>query len=570
MNIKSKAFSVFLLILIVFSLFGIFPASGTLIDSDCDDETKITSNTSENSEIPDFFDLTSIKNSGMIHRVPEEESMSSIVIDNNDGTHTLYQYPADIKFINNNGDVVDKSVKFKSIKDGFIPVASDLDVLFPNFLNEGVKYTYKNYSFTFIPEEKNVNAELSKDNKNISYRVNSYLSYEYSLSFDGIKEIIVLNKYTGINKFSYLIKSDTLTPQTDGRELYLYDKESKEAVICLGDLFVSDSAEKNNIFGEIQVEDIGSNEYRITNIIPTDYLTSEDRVYPVYIDPTITVTGASNIEDVTIGSIGGMESMTSGSLYAGLGNTDGKLRFLMKFSSLSSNSTYLSLSANEIVSATINLKDLMCYTDKHIYLGLYSYASGYLPTSTWTNGCMSWSSVFQSDNRLTQIGSYKDVYYGNGDGENGQQWYAFNATNLVKFWKNGTVENYVAVFKSKSETENGSLGNYLVFASSNRNSNNPYIKIDYLPSTSMTLDRTTMEIELNGTETLRILNLPSNSTAAFVSDGSNNLTLTNKGNGVCEVRGNTLCNSFVTVYVTKSDNYRLFSMSSSCSKPIYI
>ncbi len=217
-----------------------------------------------------------------------------------------------------------------------------------------------------------------------------------------------------------------------------------------------------------------------TIVLNPDYLRDEKTVYPITIDPTINITGASNIDDVTIGSIGGMESLTSGSLYAGLGNVDGKLRFLMKFKSLSTNSTYLNLSANDIISANICLRDIMCYDDKQIDLSLNSYASGYLP-STWTNGCMSWSSVFTYDNRLTQIGDYLTVYYanGNGSGSDGQQWYSFDATQLVKKWKNGTAENYVAVFRTPASTENGTLGDYLVFASSDRASYNPYLTIEY-------------------------------------------------------------------------------------------
>ncbi|MBO4868814.1 MAG: DNRLRE domain-containing protein [Clostridia bacterium] len=472
------------LLLTVSILIGITPVSAVSLPNAA--ETSDTeSYSSEEFKVPDIIDEEEQAEKSYVGRVKEDEKdLYTFIFKNEDGSNTMRVFDHPVKYVDDKGETRDISLEISKDKDGSFKAADHImKASFGNDISEGIGLEYDDVRIEMTAKaDNNVKAKagLSADGKKLTYAVDDKTSYVYSLTYCGIKEDIVVNEYTGQTEYEFTLKTNGLHPVKIDESVFLADNY-EEIKASIGDIIIFTADNRNNAFGDLQFETVEeNNEYKFTIVLDPDYLKDEKTAYPITIDPPITVIGASYIDDVTIGSIGGMESLTSGSLYAGLGNVDGKLRFLMKFKSLSTNSTYLNLSANNIISANICIRDLMCYDDKQIDLSLNSYASGYLP-STWTNGCMSWSSVFTYDNRLTQIGDYLTVFYanGNGSGSDGRQWYSFDATQLVKNWKNGTVENYVAVFRTPTSTETGTPGNYLIFASSDRNSNNPYLTIVY-------------------------------------------------------------------------------------------
>ena len=548
------------ILLTVSILFGITPLSAVSVPVVPETEN-VRQNPTEAFKAPDIIDAEEQAEKSYAGRVKEEEKdLYTFVFRNEDGSNTMRVFDHPVKYVDDKGETRDISLEISKDKDGSFKAADHMiKATFGNDLSEGIGLGYdgvriKMTAKTVSGEKESVG--LSSDGKKLTYAVDGKTSYVYSLTYCGIKEDIVVSEYTGQTEYEFTLNTNGLHPVKIDGSVFLADEE-EDIRASIGDIIIFTADNRNNAFGELLFESVEENsEYRFTIVLDPDYLRDEKTVYPITIDPSITITGASNIEDVTIGSIGGMESLSSGSLYAGLGNSDGKLRFLMKFSSLSSNSIYQALSANDIISATINLRDLMCYTNKQIDLSLNSYASGYLPSTTWTNGCMSWSSVFTYDNRLTQIGSSKTVFYGNGNGANGQQWYAYDAKQLISKWKNGTAENYVAVFRTPTSTETGTLGNYLVFASSDRTTNKPYLDINYNTPANYSLNKSNIEIEIYSQTTLKVLNLTNDCTVAFVGSGTNDITITNNGNGECTITGNNVSGTFVNAYIFKNGIYQ--------------
>lgn len=105
-----------------------------------------------------------------------------------------------------------------------------------------------------------------------------------------------------------------------------------------------------NYFHQYKVETVRQdNEYLITIAVDTDYLTDSERVYPVYVDPTISVSGSGTGKTVQDAPIYANKPGTAsgGNTYNVVGyqgSTYGVGRTLMKFPGFSSNSTYANLS----------------------------------------------------------------------------------------------------------------------------------------------------------------------------------------------------------------------------------
>lgn len=70
---------------------------------------------------------------------------------------------------------------------------------------------------TFDINLNDVTANLSEDNKTVTYEVNDTISYDYTLTYMGIKEDIVLEEYTGINTFDFIIDTNGLEVYKDER-----------------------------------------------------------------------------------------------------------------------------------------------------------------------------------------------------------------------------------------------------------------------------------------------------------------------------------------------------------------
>lgn len=127
---------------------------------------------------------------------------------------------------------------------------------------------------------------------------------EYVNTTAGCKENIVLDHYTGQHTFSFTFTSATHVPVlvNDGMHIDIVPKDDPTAVdYRLGSLYMYDAyipadPEETPAFEhlcfdlhyELTAQD--DDTYTITVVVPEDYLTHPDVVYPVTIDPTVVCT----------------------------------------------------------------------------------------------------------------------------------------------------------------------------------------------------------------------------------------------------------------------------------------
>ena len=480
-----------------------------------------------------WFDLTSAEES----TEPQGDySLNTTITDNGDGTYTMTLYDHPVKYVDEKGDVQDISLEIASSADGsYKTKANDIHTVFPKKISDGITLSGNGVSVKLTPSvqppserevaakpsegviERLVNGNTSStvfdgppspqgegsvgndalvvpsadpiiadstvtrlDSETVSYYYDNRTTLEYSLTYTGFKEDIVVSEYTGQTEYHFLLETGGLTLTKIDESYYLTDAEGNIKA-TLGDIIIFTADERNNALGSMTHTTVREDQqYIVTIHIDAEYLKDEKTKYPIRIDPTIEITydgnGASAIQDVTLNQNSG-SSGTSGSLYVGKRNTYGISRTLMKFPGLNLNSIPSNCT---IDSAYIEIRDLMCETTA------MTVNAAMFMGNDWNESTANWSNT--NPNLYTPIsGGSVSVSYSNGTAVSPNHRYSINITKAVRLWKSGFYPHAKGIIlKADDSVENGSSALYKTFASYNRASNKPSLKINYTSNVTHT------------------------------------------------------------------------------------
>lgn len=113
---------------------------------------------------------------------------------------------------------------------------------------------------------------------------------EYIINGEGIKENFILNQY--IKDFSVTLaitmNNLTLSHKDDGVVQFL--DEDGEIIFQFGNLVMYDSNGNRSEEVNINIKQLKKNEYRLTLTPNEEWLKSDDRKYPIVVDPSVRVT----------------------------------------------------------------------------------------------------------------------------------------------------------------------------------------------------------------------------------------------------------------------------------------
>ena len=465
--------------------------SETLADSTIVDSNIAVGGTaqvgSEKIQLPDIV-KEDINASQFTGRSPAKETnLNTFVFKNQDGTQTMKVYSHPVKYIDEKGKVQDISTDIKLNANGtFETKANSIKTTFSKVLKDGITLKHDMVNIRLV-SDKLSNAKLSEDNKIVSYVYDDKTTLEYSLTYTGFKEDIVVNEYTGQTEYEFTLHTNGLTLVKENGSYFL--KDSKNNIkATIGDIIIFTADERNNTFGDMTHETITANqEYVITIHVDSAYLKDSKTKYPIRIDPTIEINydedGAGAIEDVTLNQ-NTTYSGTSGSLYVGR-STDGSLnRVLMRFPNLS----LTGITASQITAANVEIRDIMCQSDEDMVIECRPYLSTAL---SWSESqTVTWNSVGSSF--YGSIIDSHEVSYGQGNatGSGSSHRYRFDITSLACNWAAGTQSPAKGiVFKATNTFENQTGDNIQywkkTFASYNRSSNKPSLSMSYIPGISI-------------------------------------------------------------------------------------
>lgn len=458
-------------------------------------ESKIVSTELTEQNLPDVIDAETAIADGYVARLnSEEQSLSEVVLEKDDGTRALYLFSENVKYIDENGDVADKSNNAVRKGRAFVNEGNDVEIILPATLTAGIAVIGDELNITMKPLTDKIGRSLSPAKKTaddtVVYRdvFDSSTNIEYTYTYGGVKENIILESYNGKNSFDYEITTGGLSLYEDKGTLLLAD-ESGDVKATLGEVVVFSADNKNNTFGKYKVEELEKNSrYKVTVSVDRECLTDPKTKYPVKINPDLkTINASAKIQDLQVfkGTDGKGTSETSAG-YSGVsrvGWTDwGACRTLIKLNNFSFN-TYKITNAWQIDSAYVELRDLMCQGGSGVPISCGQFNGNF-----WTEkDTRTWNGLEAENSSLS---SPVNVTYGNGNSKRNlsdkDQWYNWNLTGTVKKWlTNASLKEKGLQLRTYTSflEENSIYSDYMKTFSSMQGDADykPYFVINYSP-----------------------------------------------------------------------------------------
>ncbi len=317
---------------------------------------------SEN-DIPECLALEVSENSKFAARLYEKETaLDTVLFANKDGSETVYIFNEDVKYIDESGNVADKSNKLYSNIESrtyssdysYVNKENDINTYFPKSLKTdvGVSVEAQGQAIEMYPVS-DVISQVTADNDlyGVYYDdvFGEFTGIRYEPSFSGYKEDIILEKNVG-NKFSFILETGDLVPVLEDGVIYIRDESGADFGLIsptyVYDSFTGDpSLDESRHFtynNKFELTRISDGKYELIVIVDEEFLSNPATVYPVIVDPSITInaTGSGSsksILDTPIYNGSGAPGTAGVNALAVVGYVDssyGSGRLLMRFPGL--------------------------------------------------------------------------------------------------------------------------------------------------------------------------------------------------------------------------------------------
>lgn len=418
-----------------------------------------------------------------VSRVPGEETLSSYVFQNADGSRTVYFLDEPVKYVDSAGIVREKDLTLKAVgtdnslmldsslasggsqtASGYVTTANDIGLTLPTNPSDGISLTYEGSRITLIPQggTQGVTAQLAEGGVNYPDFFGEGMSLRYTPLLSGVKEDIILRAYTGVNTFTFLLNTNGLGLYEENGRYYVASSPDAENPLELGDLVTFDAHGRFSV-GTTTAQTLTPNQsYRLTLTVDEAFLTDENTTYPVTIDPSITIPAENTaIQDATIYS--GTPDMNANWTYLHAGYYDDTYkiaRTLFRFPGLTGSSTYLFPEEFTITSVKFHIWEATGSAPQTVNI------CSFFGLDTWTESTVTWN----------DIGTADKVYATGSPGYGNETLY--NITQLVRAWQNGDENPTIGLMlKSSNET---SVDKAFYSTEWSSSSYRPYLMVDYI------------------------------------------------------------------------------------------
>jgi len=339
--------------------------------------------------------------------------------------------------------------------------------------NKLVTIKKDNYSVSWMLDAANkVNAKISQKNESetedisvlknlegtVSYpKIQNDVDLQYVVSGENIKENIILQSAEAPTEYSFTYKFNKLQYRTnDNNQIEFYDESDSQNVIFIIDKpYMYDSANAYSSDIEMKISKT-NNGFKLTLVPNKEWLQSEDRVYPIVIDPTT----LSNQKATSVWDIEVRNTQTSafwykaGDFLVGSDANSQIYRTLLKFCDLPNIGI-----GGIVVNAKMNItayqgpaKDgdpaLRTRPTDDIQVNVHRI------TANWPEQGVVWNDYANSYNPTVE-----DYFIYN----NTSEVFSADITKLVSGWYSGEYNNYGVMLKANNEA---AANHVMQFASS--------------------------------------------------------------------------------------------------------
>ena len=377
-------------------------------------------------------------------------------------------------------------------EDEFVTARNDVNLSIPKEISNGIKLGYNDKNVVLRPViEESI--EGVKEEETVVYKdaFGDYTELRYTPTLCGVKEDIVLSEYVPDTEYKFLIVADGKKLFSDEKGLYFSEDENKIEKIRLGDVIVFDNSGRFSE-GELKVEENEDGSYLLTIIPDEEFLADPETVYPVIIDPSLTVSdnthGANAIQDAPIFS--GKPNQNFGNYsYDSIGTpnaTYGVGRTVVRLKGLTDSAEFQGLTPSKISSVYFYVKEASGVNNQTIDL----YPLG---NSSWTETGVTWNN----------IGGYASINYGTT--MTAASWASFNITDLARAWRAGaTSSDKGFILKNATETNKES-----VFSSEHTTTaSRPYVVMNY--SSGIVPSQSSINLNVGATGSVNVNYAPTN------------------------------------------------------------
>ena len=456
------------------SNYDIQPSTGELMD--------VSIPLTSNNQIFRFINEEEFISREFVSRVFEEETLNTYVFKSADGEKSIYFFDENVKYYDENNNIREKNISLVNRGESYGVSKSDIDLILPKNINEGIAIEYYGRTVRTTPLNPVVNANATIQDNSVVYEgvFGPKTTLVYTPLLSGVKEDIILSEYIADASFSFVVETNGFNLYNNEKGCYVGRNEDRP-YFDFGEIIIYDAIGKPSI-GDITVEPIEEGKRYIMTITVDDaFLSDAETVYPVTIDPSITISdnsGTGNIEDAPIYS--GRPTRNFGAYtYNRVGSPDesyGSGRTVVRLTGLISSHEYQYVTANEIINVSFYVKDSSGNASQ--YINLYP-----MNNTAWTESEVTWNNV----------GTYNaSVNFGTTLPRN--NWATFDITQLVKGWKNNTYSaNAGFIMVSSDETVDKSFLSSEYSVTENR----PYVVMTYIERIS--IDETEFTVNKGGT-----------------------------------------------------------------------
>jgi hypothetical protein len=514
---------------------------------------------SEDCKILNYVHAEVFSSANHVARLTSEETLSSYVFLNEDGTRTAYFMDEAVKFVDANGIIQEKDLTLVPTVGGYTTEKNDIELTLPTDPSRGITLLWNNTAVRIIPQGGTLGEAVVEDNtvRYVDYYGNG-ADLVYTPTLSGLKEDIILESYAGKNTFTFMLNTGGLRLYSANGRYFLAASKTATERIELGDVVSFDARGRFSV-GTMTAQTVTAGQiYRLTLTVDEAFLTDPNTVYPVSIDPTLEVSdnnAAGSIEDVSIYQ--GKPTTNGNWTYLHSGYYDSNYtvsRTLFRLTGLIRSSVYQELNANQVSSAEFHIWEASGTATTSVYLRANDGREDWSESgATWKDSGVVLGTIYDTENLVSNSEAVFDI------------------TQLVKDWKSGTQNIQKGfVLQSSNETSRDKA----FYSSEHSNTaRRPYVVMNYIThSYTIGLVNTVLTLNEGNTCIIGKQTVPSGLDVEWTSSDTSVATVDEDGVVTAKKAGTiTVTASAIgadpqtcTVYVTIADGvYYLQNVASS-------
>ena len=372
--------------------------------------------------------------------------------------------------------------------------ANDYMIQLPSSITEnaGIKIQQDDYKIELIPAGGDYSHSAVKENAILYNQVYDGIDVQYTVLDDSVKEDIILRKQTEQTSFAYELNIPGLKAELKDNQVYLYPEEKgiEDAEYILEAPSMEDAAGAVSFRITLNLEEKDGKQ--ILTVLPdTEWLQSEEREYPVRIDPSTISIDRSQFSligveqgspNTTVGDnnypyVGYDDGIKSGNL-AGYGTAHMICRTFVKvnadFSVIPKDS--------KIDNATFSVSQRTNFSNGASQFGLYRVDEPWSIDITWKTQPYNHTFI-DVQNAKTQRNEYIN----------------YNVKDLINDWVQGTYANNGMVLKAIDEAAGLEAAMQCEVLNNKNSVYGPKITVQWSPAEDpylrdMSLDETTINL----------------------------------------------------------------------------